>query len=163
MADFVLIDGDSVYFDTAFPPAMVAVQPGRLVASGKIDRGAEAQARSLKDGEKIPLAAGANGKKICVEGDERSVVVPGCQYVTPNFPIAGVGTLRISMLALDQASRTDLLDGKRVLLKGSKFMATFEVTSAAKMQAGPNIIVDTAQSYAGAGRFETTNTKVKAS
>lgn len=140
MGSLVLIDGDVAMFNPAFNPAMVQVKPGIIRASGKEDVG---------------------GKKICVDGDEKSVEVPGCLYVTPVYSIAGVGTLRIRALVGDGKSVEDRIDGKAILIKGSGFIAVFQVTQAAMMPPpGPGMpIPDATREYVGNGNFETTNTK----
>src|SRR5262245_770137 len=104
MADYVLVDGDQVLFQPIFGPATVVVQPGKLRASGP----------------------SVETKRVCVEGDERGVAVAGCQYVTPTHVIPGVGTLKIQRLAADQVGQTRY-DGRRVLLRGMSFVASFDV------------------------------------
>src|SRR5262249_9471084 len=79
--DYVLIDGDMAIFQPTFGAATVVVQPGTLKASG-------------------PGTVGSKG--MCVEGDEGSVSVPGCMYMTSQHTIPGVGTLEIAALAGDQ-------------------------------------------------------------
>jgi hypothetical protein len=107
----VLVDGDIVNFLPTFGPAIVAVRPGRLSGSG-------------------PAKIG--GKPACVEGDESKVSVPGCMYFTPQYSIAGVGTLKIQSLAPDQQTQTSKTGGKPMLLKGGSFTASFEVESPAQ-------------------------------
>lgn len=140
MADFILIDGDQVIFMPAFSPAVVVVQPGKLVGSG-------------------PATIG--GKKICVDGDESKVSVPGCAYMTPQYSIPGTGTLKISALAANQKATKTQTGGKKVLLKGGNFTAKFEVQSPAKQPPpGPGSpIPDATPQYSGNGMFVTTNAK----
>lgn len=140
MADFILIDGDTVTFLPAFSPAVVVVQPGKLEGSG-------------------PATIG--GKKICVDGDESKVSVAGCAYMTPQYSIPGTGTLKISALAGDQKAKKTQTGGKVVLLKGGNFTAKFEVQSPAKQPPpGPGSpIPDATTEYSGNGMFVTTNTK----
>jgi len=142
MADLILIDGDQVIFDAAFPPANVVVKPGKFSGSGP---------------------ATLNGKKICVDGDEKNVSVPGCTYMTPIYSIPGTGTLKIQSLAPNQKATERSTGGKKVLLKGAKFIAAFEVQSPAQFQPpGPNPPqADQMKQYVGTGSFETTNQKVK--
>jgi hypothetical protein len=142
MPDSILIDGDLVNFDPAFPPGNVMVKPGKLAAKG---------------------AATFNGKKLCVEGDEKNVSVPGCMYTTPIFSIPGTGTLKINSLAPNQKATKTSTGGKKVLLKGAKFVAKFEVQSPAKFQPpGPNPPQqDPMSQYVGTGSFQTTNQKFK--
>jgi len=142
MPDHILIDGDQAMFQPMFGAAMVMVQPGKLTGSG---------ASSLK------------GKKVCVDGDEKSVKVPGCMYMTPQFPIPGVGTLKIAALAGNQKAKKTKSGNKVVLLKGAQFQAAFEVQTPAQIitESGPK--TDPMTQYSGNGQFVTTNTKYKAS
>jgi hypothetical protein len=140
MSDFILIDGDKVNFIPAFGIAMVVVKPGDLKGSG-------------------PATIG--GKKICVEGDETNVSVPGCMYTAGAFSISGTGTLKIQSLAGNQTAKKTQTGGKAVLLKGMIFTAKFEVQSPAQQPAAPNPVPDTTLSYSGQGTFMTTNSKFK--
>jgi hypothetical protein len=140
MGDFILIDGDIANFIPMFGAAVVVVQPGTLQASGP---------------------AMHNGTKICVEGDESSVEVPGCMYMTPQYVIPGTGTLKISGLASDQVAQHTNTGGSAVVLKGSQFTAKFEVQSPAQQPvplAPP--VPDATPSYSGNGMFVTTNVKL---
>lgn len=138
MPEFVLIDGDEVNFDKPFPPAKVDVQPGRLIASGPATQG---------------------GKHVCVEGDEKRVIVPGCTYSTPQFSTPGVGILEIAALAPDQKSMKTKSGGKPVLLVGKKFTAKFTVMVPAQYippsPAPP--VPDPNGQYSGTGEFKTHN------
>ena len=142
MADFILIHGDKAIFLPNFTPAMVVVRPGNMIASG-------------------PATIG--GKKICVDGDESKLSVPGCTYMTPQYSIPGVGTLKIDSLAANQKAQKTNTGGKAVLLKGGNFVAKFEVQSPAQQPPpGPGSpIPDSTTQYAGQGNFITTNTKFK--
>jgi hypothetical protein len=137
--DYVLIDGDQAIFLPTFGAATVVVQPGKLAGSG-------------------PGTVGS--KAMCVDGDESSVSVPGCTYMTPQYSIPGVGTLEIASLAGDQkASKTQTGD-KKVLLVGSQFTARFKVSSPAQ-QPGTVPVPDATPEYSGNGNFITTNTKYR--
>ena len=144
MSDFILMEGDKANFLPTFGAAIVVVQPGDLKGSGP---------------------ATINGKKICVDGDEKNVSVPGCTYMTPQYSIPGTGTLKIDALAGDQLAKKTNTGGKAVMLKGKQFTAKFEVQSPAKQPPpGPGSpIPDSSPSYSGNGMFITTNTKVKGS
>jgi hypothetical protein len=140
MADFILIEGDTVIFMPAFTPATVVVQPGKLHGSGP---------------------ASIDGKKISVDGDESKVAVAGCTYMTPQYSIPGTGTLKISALAGDQKAKKTQTGGKAVLLKGATFTAKLEVQSPAQQPPpgpGPPVPDSTTQ-YSGKGMFVTTNAK----
>lgn len=140
MTDFILIDGDKANFMPTFGAAVVVVQPGDLTASGP---------------------ATLAGKKICIDGDETSVSVPGCMYIAGPHSIPGSGTLKIDALAGDQKATKTNTGGKPVLLKGSQFTAKFEVQSPAQQPPpGPGPpIPDATPQYSGNGTFLTTNTK----
>ncbi len=142
MGDFILMEGDKAIFLPAFGAAIVVVQPGDLKGSGP---------------------ATINGKKFCVDGDEKDVSVPGCTYMTPQYSIPGSGTLKIDSLAGDQVATKTNTGGTAVMLKGGNFTAKFEVQSPAQQPppgpGGP--IPDASPSYSGQGMFMTTNTKVQ--
>ncbi|HSI41608.1 MAG TPA: hypothetical protein VLA00_13775 [Xanthobacteraceae bacterium] len=143
MADLVLLDGDQAIFQPGFGAAIVMVQPGRIAGSG-------------------PMRAA--GKRACVDGDEASVSVPGCLYMTPLHSIPGIGTLAIAALAGNQLSVTSAAGGARLMLKGGAFIAQFTVqVPAMQPPPGPGApIPDATPSYSGAGTFVTANTTVKA-
>lgn len=138
MSDIILQDSDLAFFIVAFSPAVVVVRPGKLRASGP---------------------ATITGEKICVDGDEKSVEVPGCMYMTPVYSIPGTGTLKIQALAGDQVAKKTNTGGKAVLLKGSQFTAVFEVQSPAKQPPpGPGApIPDGTPKYNGKGFFSPRN------
>lgn len=139
MADFILIEGDKAIFLPNFGAAIVVVKPGDLKGSGP---------------------ATLNSKKICVDGDEKQVSVPGCIYMTPQYCIPGTGTLKIDALAGDQKASKTQTGGKKVLLKGKNFTAKFEVQSPAKqpLPVGPPV-PDATPQYSGTGLFITMNIK----
>jgi hypothetical protein len=141
--DTVLIDGDMAMFVPAFGMATVVVQPGQLTASG-------------------PATLGK--KKLCVVGDESSVSVPGCTYMTAMHSIPGVGTLEIAALAGDQQAQKTKTGGTRLMLVGSQFTARFKV-SAPAMQPPPgpgSPVPDGTPEYSGQGSFLSMNIKLKA-
>jgi hypothetical protein len=140
MTDFILITGDIAIFNPTFGQAIVIVRPGDLIGTGK---------------------AKINGKLICVDGDEKKVIVPGCTYMTPQYSIPGVGTLSIQSLAGNQKAKKTKSKGKPVLLKGASFTAKFQVTVPAQQPSAPAPIPDATPQYSGTGTFITTNTKVK--
>nr|MDZ8008616.1 hypothetical protein [Nostoc sp. DedSLP05]MDZ8101666.1 hypothetical protein [Nostoc sp. DedSLP01] len=71
MLNFILITGDRAIFNPTFGKAIVVVRPGILTGTG------------------IPTI---NKKKICLFGDEKKVIVPGCSYTSP--PNVTPGTVR---------------------------------------------------------------------
>ena len=141
MSDFILMEGDKANFLPTFGAAIVVVQPGDLEGSGP---------------------ATINGKKICVDGDEKNVSVLGCTYMTPQYSIPGTGTLKIDALASDQLAKKTNTGGKAVMLKGKQFTAKFEVQSPAQQPQPPAPPVpDGSPEYSGNGMFITTNTKFR--
>jgi hypothetical protein len=136
--DLILIDGDKAIFVPAFGPALVTVRPGTLKATGP---------------------ATANGKKICLNGDEKKVSVPACQYISGPFATPGTGTLKIAALAGNQKAKKTRSGRKSVLLKGGKFQAKFDVQVPA--QTLPPGGSDPVKSYSGQGFFQTTNRKFR--
>jgi hypothetical protein len=142
MADFVLTTGDKAMFKPSFGAATVVVQPGTLSGTAQCKVG---------------------GKMVCVEGDESTVLVPGCAYQAPPYVIPGVGILSIDSLATDQTAKKTKSAGKAVLLKGSDFNAKFEVmVPAMQPPPGPGPPTpDSTTQYKGTGSFLTTNTRVK--
>jgi hypothetical protein len=144
MPDFMLIEGDKAMFLPTFGAAIVIVKPGDLQGSGP---------------------ATLQGKKVCVDGDEKNVSVPGCPYMTPQYSIPGTGTLKINALAGNQKAQKTQTGGKAVLLKGGQYTATFEVqTPAQQPPPGPGPpIPDATPQYSGQGMFLTTNTKFRGS
>ena len=144
MPDYILIEGDKANFLPNFGAAVVIVQPGDLKGSGP---------------------ATLNGTKVCVDGDEKNVSVPGCTYMTPQYCIPGTGTLKIDALAANQKAKKTNTGGKPVLLKGGSFTAKFEVQSPAQQPPpGPGSpIPDATPQYSGSGMFITSNTKFQGS
>jgi hypothetical protein len=140
MADFIIINGDKAIFLPTFGQALVVVQPGVIRGTGP---------------------ATLNDQKLCVDGDETSVEVPGCMYTAGQFSIPGTGTLKIAQLASNQLAKKTNSGGKAVILKGGQFTAKFEVQNPAKQPPpGPGSpIPDATKEYSGQGMFQTTNTK----
>ncbi len=142
MADFILVDGDTVTFMPTFGLATVGAQPGNISGSGP---------------------GTIAGKKMCVDGDEASVEVANCPYFTPVYSIPGLGTLKIDKLAGNQKAKKTKTGGALVLLKGVQFEAIFEVDTPAK-QPPPGASPpqdDTTKSYSGFGSFTNSNMKFK--
>ncbi len=139
MPDFILVEGDKASFLPTFGMATVVVRPGALRGSGP-----------------GTLA----GKKVCVDGDEGTVSVPGCPYTAPPYVVPGIGTLEIAAVAGDQKAKKTRTGGQPVLLKGSQFTASFGVDSPAQ-QPGPPPVPDPTPSYSGQGMFVTTNSKLR--
>lgn len=139
MTDYALVDGDIAEFLPSFGAAVVSVKPGTITGSGP---------------------GTYQSKPLCVDGDERSVSVPGCTYLSPPFTIPGTGTLEIAALAGDQIATRDKSGDKPILLVGSHFVARFRVEAPAMFPFPP--IPDPNPEYSGQGRFTTTNSKLRA-
>lgn len=140
MSDYILVDNDIVQFNYDFAPADVNVMDGIIEASGE------------------PLL---NGKKICIDGDQDSVFVPGCVYTVGLHTIIGFGTLRICSLSPHQKAEKLKSNNRSVLLKGTTFEASFSVIIPALMPP-PVSTPDPIAIYYGTGSFDTTNDKWKA-
>ena len=141
-ADFILLTGDKVFFDPSFGPATVTdLKTGMLQGSA---------------------SASLEGKKACIEGDEKNVMVQGCPYFTAQYSIPGIGTLKIESLAGDQKAQKTKFNNKPALLKGTNFNAVFDVMAPAQMPP-PASTPDSMMKYSGGtGSFVTMNTKWKA-
>ncbi|BAY84769.1 hypothetical protein NIES267_42660 [Calothrix parasitica NIES-267] len=140
MSDYILITGDKAMFNPNFGQATITVRPGDLIGTGK---------------DKI------NQKLVCVDGDEKKVIVPGCSYITPQYSIPGVGMLFIQSLAANQKAQKTKSGGKPVLLKGGQFQAKFTVMVPAQQPSAPSPIPDSTPQYSGTGTFISMNLKVK--
>ncbi len=142
MPDFILTTGDKALFTPSFGQATVVPQPGNLIGTGT---------------DKI------NGKPVCIDGDEKKVLVPGCTYMTPQYTIPGVGMLSISGLAANQKAKKTKSGGQPVLLKGASFQAKFQVMVPAQQPTPTGPVPDATPQYSGSGTFITTNLIVKGS
>ncbi len=138
--DSILLNGDIAMFEPAFGAATVAVRPDPIMGHGP---------------------AMVKGKLICVEGDEKTVVVPGCMYTAGGFSVPGVGIIMIQALAPDQKATQVTNKGKAILLKGGDFEAVFNVLSPAQMPP-PVSTPDPMPKYMGKGKFISSNPTHKA-
>lgn len=138
MSSFVVVSGDTVSFETTFGAATLGPPPPSTTITGT--------------GSKL-----TSGAISCVEGDDSSVVLPGVMYKTSTFTIPGAGTLTIKKLADDQLAHKLTVGGKKAILVGSKFDATFTVTAPATNSVPAS---DAVASYSGKGSFSTSDTKV---
>ncbi|NHN24074.1 hypothetical protein FIA58_000155 [Flavobacterium jejuense] len=101
-----------------------------------------------------------NGKKVCIEGDEKKVEI-SCSYTVPPFMIPGSGKLKIQSLSPEQLTKKTKSGTKSLILKGKLFIAIFEVESPAK-QPPPTNAPDPLPFYIVKGEFIANNTKIKA-
>ena len=141
MGDPILVTGDLAMFDAAFGPATVVVRPGDMKGSGKTK---------------------VMGKIVCVDGDEKKVMVSGCTYTTATHTTPGSGSLFIQQLVPPQKSMKTKSGKKPVLIATGKFIAKFTVMVPAQMPAPPGPpIPDTMLQYVGQGEFKSTQAKSK--
>ncbi len=130
-------------FMPAFGAAVVLVRPGRMSATGN---------------------STLLGQKICIEGDESQLMVPGCMYTSGPYVIPGVGTLKIDSLGPDQTAKKTKSGRKAIIVKGTTFNAKFEVQTPAQQPSPPGPPVpDSSAQYSGKGHFQTMNVKWKVS
>ncbi|MCB0375312.1 MAG: hypothetical protein KDD04_05275, partial [Sinomicrobium sp.] len=110
--DTIIIDGDEVEFSTIATLTLIPGKPKtQIKATGKTT---------------------LNGKKVCVEGDEKNVEITNCSYTMPPFTVPGSGTLKIKQLVPNQLTQKAASGNKRIILQGKLFIAQFDVTSPAK-------------------------------
>ncbi len=140
MSDFIIQTGDTVQFQPNFGAAIVTVAPGVMTGTG---------ARCL-----------VTKKPICVFGDEKAVMVPGCPYMAGPYSVPGVGMLKILALAPNQQAMRTKSTGKPVILKGQMFDAVFQVMAPAMMPPTAST-PDPVPMYMGKGMFITTNIRVR--
>ena len=140
MADFILMNGDLALFQPQFGAATVVVRPGNLMGSGK---------------------STIQGNKICIEGDEKKLIVAGCTYISGPHIIPGTGNIKIQALAPNQKAKKTKVTNKKALLKGMLFDAVFEVVAPAQQPSATGTVPDAVPKYFGKGQFNTKNTKRK--
>lgn len=142
MTDYLIMEGDMAVFLPAFGAALVVVRPGTMSGTGR---------------------STASGKKICVEGDEKQLMVAGCSYTSGPYSVPGVGTLKIDSLGFDQTSQKTKSGNKAIIIKGSTFNAKFEVQAPAQQPTAAGPVPDATPQYMGTGNFQTSNVKWKVS
>ncbi len=139
--DLIIMDGDTVQFSTIGAITLLPPMPTTVIeGSGKTT---------------------INGKKVCVEGDEKKVEIANCSYTIPPFTIPGSGTLKINSLAPNQLTQKSKSGNKSLILKGELFTAIFEVKSPAK-QPPPVNMPDPLPMHIGTGELIPSNNKIKA-
>ena len=129
MSDYIIVHNDKVRFRAQVGPAIVPGPPfveWNIVGSG---------------------AGTFQKKKLCVVGDEASVVVP-CSYNNGDFK-GGSGNLKILALT-DQVAAKTRSGNKPVLLMGSKFLSILIPTARALNSVG---VPDPVPFYIGTGNF----------
>ena len=136
MSDLAIIHGDLAMFQPNFGAALVTVPPGGMSATGTMT---------------------IMGKKVCLEGDEKKVSVPGT-YIKPPYVIPGMGTVTIKKLAGDQLTKKSL-NGKKMILKGKMYDTEFTVSAPAMQPTPTGPVPDGGPKYNGKGQFVSTNVK----
>ena len=136
--DNYIVTGDQVIFLPNFGQAIVTPIPGVIVSSA--------------------TKTMVTKKPVCLEGDEKKVVVPGVAYISGSFVTPGTGTLTIDKLQADQLSKQTKIEGKAPILKGIMFVAKFQVMAPA-MQPNPPAppVPDPVVTYMGQGMFVPTD------
>lgn len=144
MLDNVLINGDYAIFDPVITGGIITgpIMPGKIKGTGK---------------------ATVKKKKICVKGDEKSIVVGNCPYIAGSYVIPGMGTFTIKKLSPNQVSKKTRLAKKGILLKGIRFQAEFTVNTPAQQPnpPAPNLLDQAGKKYKGSGKFQSFNTSYK--
>jgi hypothetical protein len=99
---------------------------------------------------------------VCLVGDELPPVLRTPQpYISPPFVTPGMGLLTLILTPSNTTTRT--VNGRPLLLKGTPFQATFQVTIPAMQPTPVGPIPDPLVVKPGTAVFLTTNTTVVAS
>lgn len=141
-ADFIIKTGDMIRI-TIFPPAIVPLlmSPIPLIGTSKDFM--------------------VNTMPVCLEGDELPLMlkVP-LPYTAPPFVTPGMGTVSVTLTPLNKTLQTK--NGKAILIKGTLFVAEFQVSAPAMQPMVPSPIPDPVLKKPGIAEFITTNVTVKA-
>lgn len=135
--DQIIVTGDQAIFLPNFGSAIVTPIPGVIVGSAS--------------------TCSVTKKPACIDGDEKSVVVPGVVYINAAYTIPGVGTLTIQKLGGDQLSKKTKIMGKNVIVKGTFFDAKFQVMTPAQMPTPGGPVPDAVPQFMGKGQFIPSN------
>ncbi|MEN4128710.1 hypothetical protein P8971_23635 [Serratia marcescens] len=138
MSKFIVVDGDTVIFDTQFLHHTV-IGP-------------------LQDTIPGTGHATVSGKKVCVGTDYKKVSLSAVKYTSGPYVTPGDGTLTIQALQADQTNAWCLSD-QPVITVGSKFIAFFKPDNPAKTPQG---VPDPMIPAVGTGSFQSINTWVTA-
>jgi hypothetical protein len=138
MSDYILIENDIAIFLPNFGEAIVTPRPGIMQASSKMT---------------------IQNQKVCLEGDEKNLLVISCPYFTTVFSVPGLGNITIKSLDDSHISKLIQVTNKAVLRQGGQFKANFQVITPAVNPASGSI--DTILQYEGQGQFSTNNIKGK--
>lgn len=135
-----IVTGDQVMFLPNFGSAVITPIPGVITGSA--------------------TKTFVTGKPVCLEGDEKKVVVPGVAYINAAYTIPGVGILTIQALGGDQTSKKTKIEGKAPILMGTLFDAKFTVNVPAQMPTPGGPVPDSVPMFMGKGMFVPTNMTV---
>lgn len=101
------------------------------------------------------------GAPVCLRGDELPIVlrVP-LPYTAAPYTNPGTGKLTLTLLPANTTRLTE--NGKPLLVKGKKFIATFTVTTPATQSTPDGPVPDPVSAKEGTAEFVTTNDSVRA-
>ncbi len=144
-ADFIIKTGDMIKF-TFLPPVAIipmVAAPVPLIGTSKVLC------------EMVPM---------CLQGDELPpTLLSPMPYMTATHSIPGMGTLSVQILPTNMTLPAMTLNGgKPILIKGTPFVAKFQVTVPAQMPAAPSPIPDPVPMKVGQAEFVTTTMLEKA-
>jgi len=140
-ADFVIKTGDMIRI-TIFPPAIV---PSLM--------------------SPIPLIGTStnfmvNNQPVCLEGDELPPALRVPQpYTAPPFVTPGMGLVSVTLTPMNKTLQTK--NGKAILIKGTPFMAEFQVMAPAMQPTPAGPVPDPVLKKPGMAEFIATNVTVK--
>ena len=141
-ADFIIKTGDMIRI-TIVPPAVVPplMSPIPLI------------------GTSTNLTV--SNMPVCLEGDELPpMLLAPLPYTSPPFVTPGTGTVSVTLTPMNKTLLTD--NGKAILIKGTPFIAEFQVMSPAMQPTPVGPIPDPVAKKPGMAEFVTTNVTVKA-
>ena len=142
MADLVLRTGDELKVTMA-PPTVVPALAAPVPLTG-----------SSRD---VVVC----GSPACLRGDELPLILRAAlPYTAPPFTNPGSGKLTLTLLPSNTTQLTE--NGKPILVKGQKFVATFTVTTPATQTTPGGPVPDPALAKTGTAEFITTNQTVRA-
>ena len=100
-----------------------------------------------------------NNQFVCLQGDELPSVLRGpLPYTAPPFVTPGTGTLTLTLAPSNLTIQTS--NGKKILIKGQVFTATFNVQSPAMQPTPGGPVPDPLMVKPGTAQFITTNATV---
>lgn len=142
-ADFIIKTGDYIRI-TILPPAIVPtlIPPIPMIGTSK----------------DMML----NKMPVCLEGDELPPTIrTPMPYTAPPFVTPGTGMVSVTLTPLNKTLKTKN-GGKAILIKGTPFIAEFQVMAPAMQPMVPSPIPDPVVKKPGTAEFITTNVTVKA-